>query len=377
MGTTAFKSLGSVIAITIMIPMGSSAMAVDVVDVDESILRQQVEVAVPACHSISSRALLAPEAEASLEFAVDSLNQINDGGCDIEGTQIRVADGLGVTVPQKGETVGAAGTLADGYKSIDELVVHRSDAGKIAVKVDYQGIAEPVTTGDRVAVHELAEYDDLEKRGEAEISPSAVGSIQSTATHFMCSNSAYKLFSGASRGVNGNHYKWYYSNSQEPVYAEGIISNAANNLSRGISPCSTSRSVIVGQAYSGKRAGGVSVRDDGTCGTVDTVNIVAWRKNLAPHLLGVTCWRGVSGVIVGADIALNGGKKWWTGGVCSMAYDLNAVAMHEFGHAVGLDHVSPSARQLMSPSFGQCETSRGRVGLGDLRGLRAIAAQWK
>jgi hypothetical protein len=101
----------------------------------------------------------------------------------------------------------------------------------------------------------------------------------------------------------------------------------------------------------------------------DGQNTVGW-ANLGGQTLGVTnylsygspiltCGANSFYTLFESDVRLTTQFRWTsTGGSCpcaaGSAFYLNAVAQHEFGHVVGLCHVSnPSS--LMYPSFGVCE----------------------
>lgn len=79
-------------------------------------------------------------------------------------------------------------------------------------------------------------------------------------------------------------------------------------------------------------------------------------------------------VLVQADIRFNELFTWWTGdGPCAGAFDIEGVMTHEWGHAVGLDHVRPESLLTMAERPPEaCSTEWRTLGRGDLRGLRTL-----
>lgn len=78
-------------------------------------------------------------------------------------------------------------------------------------------------------------------------------------------------------------------------------------------------------------------------------------------------------VLVQADIRFNELFTWWTGrGPCADAFDVEGVMTHEWGHAVGLDHVQPSLLTMSVREPQPCSSEWRTLGRGDLRGLRAL-----
>ena len=90
--------------------------------------------------------------------------------------------------------------------------------------------------------------------------------------------------------------------------------------------------------------------------------------------LAVTHWWSSNGEITKADILFNSGRNWnvYDGPMRFSAVDFRRVAMHEIGHAVGLDH-NPAAGRLMSPTAGDTYLPQ----LDDINDLRALYAETK
>lgn len=116
---------------------------------------------------------------------------------------------------------------------------------------------------------------------------------------------------------------------------------------------------------------------------LDYVNLVVWGK-IPAGAIGITYVRysTITGIIVDVDTVFNKRYPWAifnsTNGECQSApdaYDVQNIAVHEFGHWVGLDDLySPSDRDLTMYGYGAGgELKKRTLGTGDITGANVVA----
>jgi hypothetical protein len=196
-----------------------------------------------------------------------------------------------------------------------------------------------------------------------------------------CTDGAYVL-QGFHWAVN---YRWFFdagstpsANSQANV--EVGLRTAANAITQQRNSCGFADQVSATNSYGGRTTKTPNIPNSSTtvrCGTRDGSNVVGF-GTLPPGYLGLTCsWWDGNNAALEADVKLATRYAWFAEAVpagCSNKYGIEQVGTHEFGHAFGLAHVSQSAHAelTMSPISSACSNGKLTLGLGDVRGLRAI-----
>ena len=153
------------------------------------------------------------------------------------------------------------------------------------------------------------------------------------------------------------------------------LRRAGGNIATGRTDCAMPDQIEAAQRYVGKTAGRPNIGTSSNCLRPDGKSVVAFGA-IDPRDLALTCWWTLNGNSIEADMKLNSAGYAWTtspGTGCKNRWSVEAVATHEFGHAFGLDHVSPvlDANQTMSPLILPCQNSQATLGRGDIMGLRA------
>ena len=105
----------------------------------------------------------------------------------------------------------------------------------------------------------------------------------------------------------------------------------------------------------------------------DGTNLVVFRDASSGSAIATTYWWSSGSRIVDADIVFwDGAFRFFTGSAgCSAGFYIEDIAVHEFGHALGLGH-STTAVATMYPSVSSCDVRNRTLDADDIAGVRAL-----
>lgn len=284
--------------------------------------------------------------------------------CGIVGELLRHGR-LTLQIPRPGEALIMSADFADSAETFEVAVA--ADGAVSYVDRD-QGQASTVSTG-----------------------------VSTSSSPPACDDTAYKDVDAEQAGI----WYWYLGDGVRPaglttaetrdmlLQVADWMSNAHNdcNMSAGYSPYAVASSYQGVSSYESDmtNADGKTTCGDGSLDGRDHQSVIDF-GNLDYYApsdgvpLGLTCTWVLpqpfnKNNILEADIRFNTTNYVWfytKPSSCSNSYDLRSVAMHEFGHAYGLGHVSESTHGnlTMSTETDPCTTSARTLGRGDIYSLR-------
>ena len=110
-----------------------------------------------------------------------------------------------------------------------------------------------------------------------------------------------------------------------------------------------------------------------TTNTNDGVNLVMFRNGSSGSAIATTYWWMNSSGIIDADVIFwDATFRFFAGTTgCSGGFYIEDIAVHEFGHVLGLGH-STTADATMYPSTSSCNTRNRSLGADDIAGVQAL-----
>lgn len=197
-----------------------------------------------------------------------------------------------------------------------------------------------------------------------------------------CASDAYRL-----DGFRWNKpLRWWWNTKYMPAGAgltrevvENALWSAANGIAIARNGCNRADHVSAEHQYLGRVSLAEYLDGEAACQQVDGKNVVSF-ASLPEDTLGLSCTYsepGPDNIADETDIFLRSAERWHSVGsgyACDDAYNIEAIATHEFGHSFGLGHVSECHHPelTMSTRTAKCDSSERTLGWGDLRGLEAL-----
>lgn len=111
---------------------------------------------------------------------------------------------------------------------------------------------------------------------------------------------------------------------------------------------------------------------NGSSLVLNNKNEVFFRNDSTGYIGETYWWYDGSGHLVDADIVLHESYTYFAGSGCSGGIYIEDVAIHEFGHALGLGHSEVAATTMEPAMPGYCDTSQLTLEADDISGIRSL-----
>ena len=172
-------------------------------------------------------------------------------------------------------------------------------------------------------------------------------------------------------------YNWHFRKASTPnelskKQATKALKSAASNIATSNNDCGMADEVGLAVNYQGSTTQASDVTSVPTCvGSPQPQNVTEFGPITGGGggILAATCTYTSGGTITNADVRMNTNFEWWTGGGCSGAFSVQGVQTHEYGHAVGVGHVTEAEHGNLTMSTninGQCSHFEASMGEGDV-----------
>jgi hypothetical protein len=246
------------------------------------------------------------------------------------------------------DATGANAESSDQFRDIDTIFMVPKDGDWAYVKIEF--FMHDDGTGNFASAVDAARADMLARfPGAIEVPAGSVSAAFVT--------SGFKWASG--------HANWAYNGTGAPAGISGTALGAISAAAATWGAQGANFSFL---------GGGATGAGTGACGGgTDGANTVGWAIQ-AGAVLGVTCsWFGGSaggGMAAASEFDMQLDPEWnWTTGP-AIQIDLQSVATHEFGHALGLNHSAQSSA-VMYASY-PSGTDKRTPTADDIAGITAI-----
>jgi hypothetical protein len=111
---------------------------------------------------------------------------------------------------------------------------------------------------------------------------------------------------------------------------------------------------------------------NGSSLTLNNKNEMFFRNDSGGNIADTYWWYDGTGKLVDADVVLHENYAYSTGSGCSNGIYVEDVAIHEFGHVLGLAHSETFGATMYGAMPGYCDTTQLTLEADDIAGIRSL-----
>ena len=111
---------------------------------------------------------------------------------------------------------------------------------------------------------------------------------------------------------------------------------------------------------------------NGSSLTLNGKNEMFFRNDSNGYIAETYWWYDGTGKLVDADMVLHESYAYFAGSGCSNGIYIEDVAIHEFGHVLGLAHSGTSGATMSASMPGYCDTSQLSLDADDISGIESL-----